>query len=150
MNYIAFVCGHNSGRSQMAQAIFNTLKKISPTVDHDYEAISWGTGIGGRINPRIVEPLKAIGIDVTDASLYFPKDVAHPSLGEKLTHVRKVYTMGCMDKVCDLPPRIPLKVGEIGDWDLDDPAKDTTDVIAVRDRIIGNVLKLVTELEKQN
>lgn len=55
MQYIAFVCGHNAGRSQMAQATFNTLKKINSKVDSRYEAISWGTGIGKQV---ILDPAK--------------------------------------------------------------------------------------------
>ena len=142
MLYIADVCGHNSGRSQMAMGIFNELKKLYRQVDENYEAISWGTGIGTGINPRIIEPMRAIGIDVTDASVYFPKDVKHPSIDKKLQNVIRVYTMGCMENTCELPSGLTLT----GDWDLEDPAKPETDVYAIRNKIIGYTLELVVEL----
>ena len=80
MKYIAFICGHNSGRSQMAQAAFNHLKKLNPKVDAEYEAISWGTGIkeNGTVNPKVIEPMKAVGIDLTDKNIHFPKIIDTP------------------------------------------------------------------------
>ena len=53
--YILFVCGHNSGRSQMAEVLFNTLNKNS-----NIEAQSAGTGIkwDGLINPKVVSILQ--------------------------------------------------------------------------------------------
>lgn len=146
--YIAFVCGHNSGRSQIAMALFNSLKKIHPSVYARYEAVSWGTAIGSRINPRIIRPLKAAGIDLTDGSVYFPKDITHPSLRDKLGKVTRVYTMGCMDNACELPPQVPVKPENVGDWGLDDPAKPGTDVVAVRDKIIGKCMELIVELKE--
>jgi len=84
----------------MAQAIFNFLKKLNPKVDAEYEAISWGTGIkeNSGVNPKIIEPLKEIGIDVTDTNIHFPKIIDHPFIQERLNKVVKAFTMGCMDK----------------------------------------------------
>ena len=53
MKYIAFVCGHNSGRSQMAQAFFNYAIKDFSSIDGKYEAISAGTRHGDAINPLV-------------------------------------------------------------------------------------------------
>ena len=148
MNYIAMICGHNSGRSQMAQAAFNYFKKLFPSVDAKYEAISWGTGIkeNGTVNPRVIETMKEMGIDLTDKGVYFPKTIDHPDIRKKLKEVVKSFTMGCMDKKCELPLGMRVKTKEIVDWGLEDPAEDETDVIAVRDKIIGKVLELINEL----
>ena len=147
VKYIAFVCGHNAGRSQMAQAAFNHFKRLVLKVYSEYEAISWGTETGSRVNPKVIEPLKAIGIDLTDMSIYFPKDINHPFVQERLKDVIKVYTMGCMDKSCKLPPEIP-KSEEVIDWALEDPAKEDTNIIAVRDKLIRKILELISELSR--
>tara|TARA_B100000315_G_scaffold253950_1_gene293895 strand:- start:584 stop:1039 length:456 start_codon:yes stop_codon:yes gene_type:complete len=150
MRYIAFICGHNSGRSQMAQGVFNYLKKLYPSVDAAYEAISWGTGIkeNGTVNPKVIEPMKAIGIDLTDTNIHYPKIIDHPFIQEKLKNVTRAFTMGCMDKVCELPAGMQISSEDIVDWDLDDPADDETDVNAVRNQILGNTLGLIFELSK--
>src|SRR3990172_7138502 len=71
VKYIAFVCGHNAGRSQMAQAAFNTLKGLLENYFpklKDYEAISWGTDVKEdcKLNSRSVASMKNIGIDMTN------------------------------------------------------------------------------------
>lgn len=145
--FVAFVCGHNSGRSQMAQAAFNSLKKLFPKADSNYEAISWGTGIkeNAMVNPKVISPMKEIGIDLSDKKNYFPKTADHALVKQKYPHVVRVYTMGCMDNTCVLP--LGKKIN--GDWDLEDPAKETTDVTAVRDKIIGKTLELLNEFNKE-
>lgn len=132
----------------MAQGMFNTLKKFYPTVSHEYEAISWGTGIGDKVNPKVIGPMKEIGINITDTSIYFPKDINHPYIKERLSDVVRVYTMGCMDNVCELPSGMQVKTKDVVDWDLEDPAEDETDVDAVRDTIRNNCLELIIELSK--
>lgn len=131
----------------MAQALFNTLKKLFPEVDRTHTAISWGTGIGNTVNLKIVEPLARIGINVTDDSVYFPKDDTHPSLDGKLRHVVRAFTMGCMKNACELPSDVSLSSDDIIDWGLSDPASEDTDVIEVRDKIIGHVLELLVALQ---
>ena len=144
------ICGHNSGRSQMAQAAFNTLKKIYPRINPEYEAISWGTGIkeNGKVNPKVIEPMKAIGMDLTNTAIYFPKDINHPLIKNKLNDVVRAFTMGCMNKKCELPLGMQIKTEDVTDWDLEDPADDKTDVNAVRDKIIGKTLELLFDLSR--
>ena len=89
--------------------------------------------------------MRQIGIDLTDTAIHFPKDINHPYIKNKLKNVSRVYTMGCMDNVCQLPNGLTLK----GDWDLEDPAKEETDVIAVSDEIIGKILELINELNRE-
>lgn len=128
----------------MAQAIFNHLKKLFPTVDREFEAISWGTGVrgDGKVNPKIIEPMSRIAVDVMDSDVYFPKTMEHLFVAERYKDVVKVFTMGCMANTCELSD------GRIidGDWNLDDPGVEGTDVIAVRDAIIGKNLELLMKL----
>lgn len=56
---VLFVCTHNSARSQMAEALLNTLYGDS------YEGYSGGTH-PSEINPFAVEIMKEIGIDISD------------------------------------------------------------------------------------
>jgi len=56
---ILFVCVHNSGRSQMAEAFFNRLagKKAS--------GFSAGTKPSSQINPTVVQVMREAGIDIS-------------------------------------------------------------------------------------
>lgn len=55
---VLFLCGHNSARSQMAEAF---LKKIGREA---FEVESAGLELADRINPLVVEVMKEIGIDL--------------------------------------------------------------------------------------
>jgi arsenate reductase len=55
---VLFLCGHNSARSQMAEAF---LKKIGREA---FEVESAGLELADRINPLVVEAMKEIGIDL--------------------------------------------------------------------------------------
>jgi arsenate reductase (thioredoxin) len=55
---ILFLCTHNSARSQMAEALLNTLN------GDKYEAYSAGM-IATRVNPYVVKAMAEIGIDIS-------------------------------------------------------------------------------------
>jgi len=55
---VLFICIHNSARSQMAEAFLN---EICP---EEFEAHSAGLE-PGRLNPRVVEVMKEVGIDIS-------------------------------------------------------------------------------------
>ena len=55
---VLFVCIHNSARSQMAEALLNTI------AGDKYEAESAGLE-PGTLNPLVVEVMKEIGIDIS-------------------------------------------------------------------------------------
>ena len=57
---VLFVCIHNSGRSQMAEALLRHLG------DDHFEAESAGFE-PGKLNPIVVEVLKEVGIDISQA-----------------------------------------------------------------------------------
>ncbi len=105
---VAFICTHNSCRSQMAEAI---SKKLASDV---FDAYSAGTEIKGTINPDAVRVIQQIyGIDMTAHQ--------HPKLLSELPPVDIVVTMGCGVQC----PYLPCKHRE--DWGLDDPTGKTED-----------------------
>ncbi|HXG23018.1 MAG TPA: arsenate reductase ArsC, partial [Chthonomonadales bacterium] len=61
MKTILFVCTHNAGRSQMAEALLNHLasKRGLPV-----RALSAGTTPGTRINPAAAQAMAEIGIPI--------------------------------------------------------------------------------------
>jgi protein-tyrosine-phosphatase len=62
MKVVLFVCGHNSGRSQMAEAFFNRLAKGKG------KAKSAGTQPAQTVNPVVVEAMREVGIDISRIS----------------------------------------------------------------------------------
>ena len=57
---VLFICVHNSGRSQMAEAFLRHISKDSIRVE--------SAGLEPRpVNPLVVTVMREIGIDLTDA-----------------------------------------------------------------------------------
>ncbi|MDP7115561.1 MAG: arsenate reductase ArsC [Candidatus Woesearchaeota archaeon] len=126
---ILFLCGHNAGRSQMAQAFFNELNE-----NKEFEAESAGTNISTRVNKECVEAMKEIGIDLGDTKVYYPK-----KFNVKKRYY-KVYTMGC---------NVKCSKDADEDLDLDDPAgKPIEDVRMIRDELKAKIQKIVEEVKK--
>jgi arsenate reductase (thioredoxin) len=114
---VAFVCTHNSCRSQMAEAI---SKIIAPDT---FDAYSAGTEVKTEINPDAVEIIKKLyGADMTQTQ--------HPKLLEELPSVDIVVTMGCGVQC----PYLPCRHRE--DWGLEDPTGKTEDEFAMTAKII--------------
>jgi arsenate reductase (thioredoxin) len=104
----AFICTHNSCRSQMAEAI---SKRIASDT---FDAYSAGTEIKNQINPDAVNVIKTLyGVDMT-------KD-QYPKLLSDLPPVDIVITMGCGVEC----PYLPSKHRE--DWGLEDPTGKSDD-----------------------
>ena len=102
MPKVAFVCVHNSCRSQMAEAI---SKVLAADV---YEAFSAGTETKPQINQDAVQVIKArYGVDMNLTQ--------RSKLIEEIPPVDIVVSMGC-NVNC---PFLPCKHRE--DWGLDDP-----------------------------
>lgn len=123
---VAFICVHNSCRSQMAEAL---CKHIAPNV---FECYSAGTETKGRINPDAVRIMKeCYGIDM--------ELTQRPKLLSEIPPVDIVITMGC-NVEC---PFLPCKYRE--DWGLDDPTgKEDTEFV----RVIDKVVQRITELQE--
>lgn len=126
---VAFVCVHNSCRSQMAEALGRLL------ADDVFESCSAGTAIKGQINPDAVRLMKAhYGIDMT-------KD-QFPKLLEAVGAVDIVITMGCGVQC----PSLPCKHRE--DWGLEDPTgKSDAAFMAVMAVIEAKVCDLKQRIE---
>ena len=125
---VLFVCVHNAGRSQMAAAL---LDRYAAGRIHIRSA---GSEPASALNPRVVEAMGEIGLDI---SREFPK----PLTDDYVRAADVVITMGCGD-TC---PIYPGKRYE--DWELDDPAgRDLDAVRRIRDEIDVHIKKLVGEL----
>ncbi len=99
---VAFVCVHNSCRSQMAEALARLY------ASDVFEAVSAGTEVKDRINPDAVETVRRLyGVDMNLTQ--------RPKLLSELPPVDVVVTMGC-NVEC---PYVPARHRE--DWGLDDP-----------------------------
>lgn len=116
---VAFICVHNSCRSQMAEA---WAKKLGSDVLEVYSA---GTEEYPEVKPLAVKVMEEVGVDMTD---HYPK-----LLDEIPEEVDILITMGC-NVVC---PYIPNSHSE--DWGLEDPSggpiedyRKTRDLIKVK------------------
>ena len=100
---VAFICVHNSCRSQMAEALG---KKLCSDV---FESYSAGTETKPQINQDAVRLMKKVhGIDMEQNQ--------YSKLLEELPEINIVITMGC-NVHC---PFLPCRHRE--DWGLDDPS----------------------------
>jgi len=126
MKHVLFVCNHNAGRSQMAQAFF---ERLAPP---DIRAESAGTEPTAAIWPEVVEVMREVGIDIADRK---PKKLTR----EMQLRADLGVTMGCGD-AC---PYVPTAVV---DWDILDPAGESLErVREVRDMVEKHVRTLLAE-----
>jgi protein-tyrosine-phosphatase len=125
MKYVLFVCTHNAGRSQMAQALFD---RHAPA---DVRAESAGSDPARRVWPEVIEVMNEVGIDL---SANRPKRITV----EMQLHADWAVTMGCGD-AC---PYVPTTVDA---WDIPDPAgRHVDEVREIRDMIEERVRELAT------
>ena len=131
MKTVLFVCIHNSGRSQMAEAFFNKMAKGTT------EALSAGTQPAKNINAVMVEAMREVGIDISGN---MPKALTL-DIAERAD---RVITMGCgieAEAVC------PASFVGIEDWALEDPSDKTLEQVrGIRDEIQERVAKLIGEI----
>ena len=125
----AFICVHNSCRSQMAEAI---AKILAADV---FEAYSAGTEKENEINPVAVEVIKELyAVDMTETQ--------HVKLLEALPRIDILVTMGC-NVTC---PYLPCQHRE--DWGLEDPSgKDKEAFLKTAALIKEKVLDLKKRIE---
>ena len=133
MKTILFVCVHNAGRSQMAEAFLN---KIAVERALPIRAESAGTVAGTEINPIARQVMDEIGVPMEGQS---PKMLTQAMADS----ASKVITMGCGVDVDACPARIHLSE----DWGLDDPKGQSVEKVReIRDLIAAKVEKLRAEL----
>lgn len=128
---VAFICVHNSCRSQIAEVLG---KQLAADV---FESYSAGTELKNRINPDAVRLMKQLyGIDMEQSQ--------RPKLIQDLPTIDVVVTMGC-NVQC---PYLPCKHRE--DWGLPDPTgKDDETFNSVIQSIEVKILKLAESLKSQ-
>jgi len=126
---VLFVCVHNAGRSQMAEAFFNHLAKGKG------KARSAGTQPAKRLDDNIIEIMREARIEISGQR---PK-LLTPKL---LNWADKAITMGCgVEDVC------PATFVETEDWALADPrGKSLEKVRGIREQIQAKVLKLLEKI----
>lgn len=119
---VAFICTHNSCRSQIAEAFGKVLFPA------DIEWYSAGTDILAQVNADATRLMKDhYGIDMTQQ---YPKKL------EDLPPVDIVITMGCGVQC----PALPCK--ERYDWKLEDPTgKQDSEFLKVMDKICEKVIQ---------
>jgi len=131
MKTVVFVCVHNSGRSQMAEAFFNRMAQGKA------RAFSAGTQPGDSINPVVVEAMKETDIDI---SSHKPKMLTL----EMVEQADRMITMGCGAEAGAL---CPASFIETEDWALEDPkGKSLEQVRKIRDDIKERISKLIKEI----
>ena len=126
IRYVLFVCNHNAGRSQMAQAF---MEQYGPD---DVRAESAGTEPATEVWPPVVEAMREIGFDLSGRK---PKKLTL----EMQLHADWAITMGCGD-ACPYVPSV------VEAWDIPDPAgRPMEDVRAIRDEIQARVRELIAD-----
>lgn len=128
---VAFICVHNSCRSQMAEALG---KKFASDV---FESYSAGTETKPQINQDAVRIMKKMyGIDMEKEQ--------YPKLLEELPGIDIVITMGC-NVQC---PALPCRYRE--DWGLEEPSgKGDEEFIAVAEKIEEHVKDLAARIKNK-
>lgn len=121
---VAFICVHNSCRSQIAEALG---KHLASDV---FESFSAGTETVPQINQDAVRLMKELyGIDMEQSQ--------YSKLVRELPPVDIVITMGC-NVNC---PYLPCKHRE--DWGLDDPTGQSDEVFKeIISKIDANIITL--------
>ncbi len=122
---VLFVCRHNTGRSQMAEAYLRAFAGDA------VEVASAGTIAADRPDPGVVAVMREDGIDVSGAR---PK-LVDPAVA---TRASRVITMGCdvegVDRIDD-------------DWGLPDPKGQPPErVREIRDLVRAKARALADEL----
>jgi arsenate reductase len=128
MKTVVFACVHNAGRSQMAAAWFNALANPRAA-----RAISAGTEPGSRVHPEVLEAMKEVGIDLSNAQpTLLTRELAAAS--------ELLVTMGCGEK-CPVVPGLRRD-----DWPLEDPKGKSMEVVRrIREEVRGRIGHLIAQ-----
>ncbi|NSC19836.1 arsenate reductase ArsC [Streptomyces albus subsp. chlorinus] len=125
---VLFVCVHNAGRSRMAAALLTHL------AGDQVEVRSAGSAPADQVDPAVVDAMREVGIDLTQAR---PRVLTT----EAVRASDVVVTMGCGDACPVFPGKRYL------DWALADPAgQDIQAVRPIRDQIEQHTRGLLSEL----
>jgi arsenate reductase len=132
MKTILYVCVHNAGRSQMAEAFTNHIARERGLA---VRGLSAGTIAGERINPIAEQVMAEIGIPMEGQS---PKQITQ----EMADSADRTVGMGCGVDAAACPARFLLAE----DWGLDDPAGQPIEKVReIRDQIRERVERRLDE-----
>jgi arsenate reductase len=121
-----FVCVHNAGRSQMAQAFWEKLGGPGRSA---------GSDPAPQVHPEVLEAMRELGIDLAGR-------VPHRLDQADAEWADVVVTMGCGDACPMIPGRRHL------DWELEDPrGRGDEAVRGIRDEIERRIARLAGELD---
>jgi arsenate reductase (thioredoxin) len=125
---VLFVCVQNAGRSQIAEAFFQS----ATTGEHGVR--SAGSAPAARVHPEVVAVMSEVDVDLEGRT---PRGLDRSDV----EWADLVVTMGCGDACPVLPGKSYI------DWELRDPAGLPLDEVrAVRDEIEKRVNELVKSL----
>jgi arsenate reductase (thioredoxin) len=129
MSDVLFICVHNAGRSQMAQALFN---REAQQRGLPWRAESAGTEPAPGVHPKVLQVMQEVGLDLSQQR---PRVLTT----EMADRARRLITMGCATDSC---PALFLK--DVEDWGLPDPKdRELEEVRAIRDLVHRKVEDLV-------
>jgi arsenate reductase len=128
---VLFVCVANSGRSVMAERLFQRA------AGGRHQARSAGSEPGTAVHPAVLEALAEDGIDAGD---HRPRKLGDEDLGWA-----DVAVSLCSEEVCPLTPGVQRV-----SWRLADPkGLPLAEVRPIRDDIARRVSELVDELDRR-
>src|ERR671935_151037 len=114
MKYVLFVCTHNAGRSQIAQAFF---ERYAPA---DVRAESAGEEPAAAIWPNVVEAMREVGVAISHRR---PRKLDL----EMQLHADWAITLHCKASC-------PFVPSQVEDWEVDDPAGEPLERVRVPER----------------
>lgn len=130
---VLYVCVHNAGRSQMAEAFTNHLAGERGLA---VRALSAGTVAGEQINSVALAVMHEVGISIEAQR---PKQLTQAMADS----ADRIITMGCGVEADTCPARLHLSE----DWGLDDPnGASLAQVRVIRDQIRQKAEALLDEL----
>jgi protein-tyrosine-phosphatase len=128
MRTFIFACVHNAGRSQMSAAFFNQF--ADPELARGFSA---GTQPAEHVHPVVVDPMREVGIDLSNAK---PQKLT----AELALNAEMLVTMGCGDEC----PYVPGLIRD--DWPLPDPKGQGIEAVRqTRDEIRRRILQLLAQ-----
>lgn len=143
MKRVLFVCVHNAGRSQMAEAYFNRLARERSL---DMEAVSAGTAPGERVNPVAATAMAEVGVSLDG---HCPR----PLTSALAAQADRIITMGCGVEAAGTHEvgGCPAGTYITEDWQLPDPhGRPVEFVREVRDAVRQRVEALLDELAAED